>query len=314
MTITATDAPPHKRLTRAVSGNAYVLLTLTTLMWAGNAIASRLAGGVVSPMVLTTMRWVIVCLIVLTIARKAIQAEWRLLLPRWRYIFAMGAIGYTIFNSLFYAAGAYTSATNLALFQGSIPVMVIVGSFFAHGARVTLVQMLGVIVTLGGVALASTHGDLSVLRTFTFNFGDILMLAACIVYAIYTVALPARPKVSAMVFFSAMAGAALITSLPGLVWEITSGRAIWPTSPAGLALIAYVGLFPSLLSQLFFMRGVELIGPNRAGLFINLVPIFGPLLGIVLLGERFGPTEAGAVALVLGGIFIAERVGRKTRV
>lgn len=172
--------------------------------------------------------------------------------------------------------------------------------------------MAGVVVTLGGATVAATHGDWSVLRTLSFKVGDGLMLAACLFYAGYTVALPSRPKVAALTFFSAMAGAALLTSLPLLLAEWLAGNLIWPTAK-GWAVVAFVALGPSLAAQLAFMRGVETIGPNRAGLFVNLVPVFGALLAVVLVGEPFGAVEGLALAMVLCGIAIAESSARRWR-
>ncbi|GGC91733.1 DMT family transporter [Chelatococcus reniformis] len=298
---------------RGLERNAYLLLTLTALMWAGNAVASRLAPGELSPMVITTLRWALVLAVLSVTSRRTIAAEWRQVLPQWPLVLALGGLGYTAFNALFYAAGHYTSAVNITLFQASIPIVVLIGSFLAYRTPISAMQVVGVGTTVLGVVLASTHGDLSVLRTFAFNIGDGLLLIACVLYAGYTVALAARPKVSGVTLFAAMAAAAFLTSLPLLAFEVAQGAALWPASLNGVLLVAYIGLFPSLLSQLFFMRGVELIGANRAGLFINLVPIFGALLGVLLLGERFGLVEALALVLVLGGIYVAERLGRPRR-
>jgi drug/metabolite transporter (DMT)-like permease len=115
-----------------------------------------------------------------------------------------------------------------------------------------------------------------------------------------------RPQVSALGFFAFMAGAAIVTSLPPAIYEMASGKAIWPTWQ-GWLLILYIGLGPSLLAQLMFMRGVQLIGPTRAGIFTNIVPVMGPVLAVLILGEQFSLHHAVGLALVLGGIFIAER-------
>jgi drug/metabolite transporter (DMT)-like permease len=225
----------------------------------------------------------------------------------WLRILLMGGLGYTAFNCLFYAAGTYTGAINLALFQGSIPVLVIVLNRLAYAVPVSGGQIIGVCLTLAGAALAASHGDPFALARLDFNRGDVLVFGACLLYAGYTVMLPMRPKVSALAFFAAMAVAAFVTSLPPLVVEWAAGHTIWP-SAGGWAMIAFVGLGPSLLAQLCFMRGVETIGPNRAGLFVNLVPVFGAGLAVLLIGEPFGPMEAAALVLVLGGIACAERM------
>lgn len=286
---------------------AYLLLTITALLWAGNAVASRWAPGHVSPQVITTLRWAVACAVLMPFAARRLAAAWPQLRPHWLRILLMGGLGYTAFNCLFYAAGVHTGAINLALFQGAIPVLVIVLNRLAYRVPVTPGQVLGVVLTLIGAALAATHGDWSVLTTLAFNRGDVLVFGACLLYAGYTIVLPTRPKVPALAFFAAMALAAFVTSLPPLAVEWATGHAVWPNRE-GWAMVAFVGLGPSLLAQLFFMRGVELIGPNRAGLFVNLVPIFGALLAVLLIGEPFGATEAAALALVLGGIACAERL------
>ncbi|KAB1072460.1 DMT family transporter [Methylobacterium planeticum] len=291
---------------------AYTLLTLTALIWAGNAVAGKWAVGQVSPFALTSLRWLVACAALMPLAWRQVAREGRLLLPSWRRILLMGGCGYTAFNALFYVAGAYTSATNLTLFQGSIPIVVLAFSFLVYRTPVGLIQGIGVLFTLMGVALAATHGDPEVLRTLAFNRGDLFMLVACLLYAGYTVALRSRPAVSGMTFFTALAVAALLTSLPLLAFEWATDRLIWPT-PLGWGIVVFVGLGPSLISQLFFMRGVEQIGPNRAGVFVNLVPVFGAFLAVALVGEPFRLDNALALVLVLSGIFIAERLGRRGR-
>jgi drug/metabolite transporter (DMT)-like permease len=291
---------------RWLSGRPYLLLVLTTLIWAGNAVASRLAVGHISPLALTTMRWVGVCFILLPMLRKPLAEAWPLLRPRWRSILVMGALGFTAFNALMYAAAHSTTAVNITLFQGAIPVLVLLGGVVAFGTRIGAAQALGTALTLVGVVIVAAQGDLAVLQTLAFNIGDLWMLIACAAYAIYTLKLRDRPKVPGLVFFIAVALAALAISIPLFAYEIAAGQVIWPDA-RGWAILLYVTLLPSLVSQVFFMRGVELIGPSRAGLFVNLVPVFGAILAVVLLGEPFAAYHAVALGLVLGGIWLAER-------
>ena len=284
----------------------YLLLMLTTLAWAGNAVASRLAAGHISPMALTALRWVgVVALLAPFMARPICEAA-PVLVPIWRRILVMGGLGFTAFNALMYAAAYHTTAVNIAIFQGAVPVFVLIFGLVAFGTRIGLLQALGTALTLVGVGAIAARGDLHVLRSFSFLIGDVFMLIACASYAVYTLALRDRPKVSGFVFFSVLALAALMISLPLLAWEIAAGEIIWPDL-RGFAILLYVTLFPSLLSQIFFMRGVELIGPSRAGLFVNLVPVFGAILGVAILGEPFRWYHAVGLVLVLGGIWLAER-------
>ena len=293
-------------LGRILYGQAYLLLLATCLIWAGNAVAGRLAVGEVSPMALTCLRWVLVVAVLVLPVRRAFVAEWPLLKPHWPKLFAMGALGFTAFNAIFYWAAHHTSAVNIGVLQGVIPAFVMLIGFAAFGTRITALQFAGLLATLFGVAIVATRGDWEVLRGMAFNVGDVGILLASVLYAGYAVGLRRRPAVSPFVFFAFMAGAALLTSLPLLAYEIAAGTVRWPT-PFGWAVIAFVGLMPSLLAQMLFMRGVKLIGPARAGLFMNLVPVFAALGGVLVLGEVFAPYHAVALALVLGGIWIAER-------
>jgi len=287
-------------------GRAVLLLALAALMWGGNAVAGRLAVGEVSPMALTCLRWVIVIAVMLPFVWRRMVAEWAILKTGWRIIILSGIFGFTAFNALFYTAAHYTTAVNLTLFQGAIPILVLIASVLFLGIRVVPMQILGMIVTIGGVVLISVKGDMEILRTLALNIGDVFTLIACVFYAAYTLGLRRKPPVSGLVFFTALAVVAFVTSVPLLVMEIAQGNVQWPT-PKGWLIMLYIGLLPSLLAQVFFIRGVELMGPARAGVFVNLVPVFGALLAVLLLGEPFAAYHAIGLAFVLGGIWLAER-------
>jgi drug/metabolite transporter (DMT)-like permease len=292
-------------LYRAAFGNAYLLLCLTMLLWGGNAIAARLSVGHISPMVLTSFRWLIVSLFILAFLRKDVSEAWPVLRARWRFMIPMGIFGYTVFNAMMYVAGHFTSAVNLTLLQGSIPVFVLIGAFFAYKTAIRPLQGIGILLTLVGVTLTASSGHLELLTSLTLNLGDVLMLLACALYAGYTVALSKRPNISGLAFFSGMALVAALISIPFVLVELWLGKALFPT-PKGFAILIYVAIGPSFLAQLFFLRAVELIGPGRAGLFANLVPVIGAVLAVLILDEPFGWHHALSMALVLGGIFIAE--------
>lgn len=259
-------------------------------------------------MFLTFMRWGISCVALLLFARGPIQTHWRVLVPRWKAIALMGALGFTGFNALFYAAAHHTTAINIAILQGAIPVMVLVGSVFFFGTRVNALQWVGVLITLAGIAVVASRGHLALLAQLDFNEGDVWMIVAGLLYAGYMLGLRNRPDVPAIVFFAATAMVACLVSLPLVAVEVAAGD-FFPPTAKGWALIAFVGLLPSFVSQVTFIQAVGLIGPARAGVFLNLVPIFGPLLALIVLGEPISLYHGVALAMVLGGIFIAERLG-----
>jgi drug/metabolite transporter (DMT)-like permease len=294
-----------RALWRWVYDRPYLLLALATLMWGGNAVASRLAVGHISPMALTWFRWVTVCLLIAPFLGKEVLAQTPALIARKSYFVVMAALGYVTFNGLMYAAAHHTAAINLTILQGSIPVMVLIGGLAWFGIRIGLVQALGVTVTLVGVAIVASRGNFSALAALSFNIGDVWMIAACAAYSVFVVLLRSRPDVPDLLFVAGLSGIALILTLPLVLWEIAAGTIQWPDG-SGIATVLYVAVFPSLLSQLLFMRGVELIGASRAGIFVNLVPVFGALFAVAILGEPFRFYHALALGLVLSGIRLAE--------
>lgn len=216
------------------------------------------------------------------------------------------SFGFTGFNLLFYIASHHTSAVNIGILQGSMPVFVLVGVFAAYGVRATMTQMLGVLITAIGVVVVATRGAPLALLEARVNWGDLLMLTACALYASYAVALRSRPAIPGAAFFTLLAMIAAITSLPVVVLDAVVSGFAWPTATGWLVTV-FVAIFPSALAQLFFLRSVDLIGPSRAGVYINLVPVFAAILAVVVINERFAVFHGIALALVLTGIWIAQR-------
>ncbi|MBK0399137.1 DMT family transporter [Limibaculum sp. M0105] len=283
-----------------------LLLTLTALFWGGNAIAGQLAVGEVGPFTLTFLRWALVSAVLWTLYGAEVRAVWPEVRPRMPRIVLMASLGFTAFNALFYVASHQTSAVNIGILQGSIPIFVLIGAFFAYGSRVGALQAVGVLATILGVVLVATRGAPDQILSLGVNPGDALMLLACALYASYTVMLRSRPAISGRAFFTLMAPIAAVTALPLMLFEAGSPGYRAPTMTGWLVTL-FVAVFPSCLSQLFFMRGVDLIGPGRAGVFVNLVPVFAALLAVALLGQAFAWFHAVALALVLGGIWLAQR-------
>ena len=306
----------HQTFAGRVWSQPYLLLVLTTLGWGGNAMVSRMAVGQISPMLMTAGRWALVLTVMALTCRRQIAESLPQVRRQWRSVLAMGATGFTAFNALNYVAAHYTTAVNLSIIQGAIPLLVLLGGLVIHRASVRAGQMAGVGVALVGVVLVASGGRLETLAKLQFNSGDLMMLGACVLYAGYTIALRTRGAaagLSAIGLFFGLAVAAFLTSLPLLAIEAWTGGLHAPTAK-GWAILAYIGLIPSFIAHVFFIRSVALIGPARAGLFINLVPVFGALLAVLVLGEPFGLYQAVALALVLGGIAVAEsRAGAKAR-
>ena len=291
---------------QSVWANPILLLVLTTLIWAAHSIVGRLAVGLIGPMTLTCLRWGVALIPILITARHSLRRDWPALRARWIYLAVMGAAGYTVFVALFYVAAHHTSALNLSIIQGAIPALVLIGARVFLGVQFGALQALGALVTMLGVVVIAAQGDPAKLKALAFNSGDVLMIMASVLYAGYTVGLRQRPHVSGVSMLAAMAVAAFLTSLPLMIWEVMSGGFLWPGG-GGLLVLAFVALGPAFIAQLTFMRGVELIGPGRAGVFVNLVPVFGAIMAVAILSEPFALYQVLALLLVVGGIAIAQR-------
>lgn len=289
-----------------VPSRAYLVLTIAALCWGGNAVAGKLAVGHISPMVLTFLRWVVAVAIIVAISLPQLARDWPVVKKRLPYFFILGTVGYTCFNAALYSALKYTTAINAAVIQAVIPAVIFIFNFALFSTKVLAVQIIGFMLTICGVALLASRGDLMSLVRLEFNPGDAIMLLAVLAYAIYTVILRWKPAVDWRTLMAIPATAALLTSIPLMGWEVLSDQAIWPEAK-GWAIVLYTALFPSLVAQISFIKGVEEIGPNRAGLFINLIPVFGTFLSVMIIGETLHLYQIIALLLALGGIAVAER-------
>jgi drug/metabolite transporter (DMT)-like permease len=288
---------------------AVLLLTLTAMMWAGNAVAGRLAVGEVSPMLLTLMRWFMAVMILLPLAWRHLRADRAELVRLWPFLLAMGAMGYTGFNILLYTAARTTSAVNITIIQAAMPMLIFTMNLVVYAVAIRPLQVLGYALTVLGVALVAGQGDLAGLAQLQVTEGDALMLAASVLYAGYTVALKRRMVLHPLSFLTAMCIGAMLVGLPAAAFEYGIGATEWPGTPLAWGVVAYTGLAASVLSQWFYMTGVGVMGANRAGLFINLVPVFGAGLAVAILGEAVALYQGLALLLVLGGILIAQAAG-----
>lgn len=298
------------RVFSIISQNAYLLLLITMVFWAGNAIAGRLAVGEVSPLILTWLRWTLGAIVLVILARSHLRRDWPVLCRHWRYIAFMGATGFATFNALLYTALVHTTALNATILQAGMPMIIFSLNYLAYRTAVRWLQIVGYSVTLIGVLVATSQGDFGQLLGLEFNHGDLIMLMAVLVYSTYSVALRGKPELHWLSFLAILFVVAALVSIPLAVYEAVTSTAIWPASVKGVSVVLYTAIFPSIIGQALFIRGIELIGANAAGLFVNLVPIFGALLAVLILGEVFQTYHAVALVLVLGGIMVAQRQRR----
>ena len=280
------EAAGNTSLAARITGNPWLLLTFSTLLWGGNVVAARWAVGEISPMVLVGLRWIAVCTLILCILRGRTRAMFDQLRPHWLYLLLMGVFGFTISNAALYEGARFTSGVNVAIIQGVLPVLVLAGARMVYGTRVGVVRMAGVALTMAGILLIATEGEPARILDLQFNKGDLFAFLSAALYAGFTLALRKRPPMSALAFFIGLAFAALVTAVPAMAVEALLGEAIWP-GWRGVLVLLYVALCTSIVGQICWIRAVEMIGPGRAGVFQNLVPISGAILSVLVLRETF---------------------------
>jgi len=289
--------------------NPYLLLTLTALFWSGNMVLGRGIRADVPPMALAFWRWAIAFLLVLPLALPHFKAQWPLLKKGWRPLLILGLLGVGGYNTFAYLALQTTTATNAVLLNSFIPVATIAISWAFLGKRLTPLAAIGVLVSLLGALTIVARGELAVLRHLNLNVGDLWMLGAVAVWAIYTVGLAWRPAgVHPMLMLAAFTLVGLCALFPAYLAEIGQGRTI-NVHAGSLLSLAYVGIFPSFVGYIFYNRGVAEVGANKASLFIHLMPVFGTLLSVIFLGEIPHAYHYAGIALIFSGIWLTMKKG-----
>ena len=295
----------------ASSGNwlanqPYLLLSITALCWAGNAIVGRLAAGHIPPVTLSFLRWSFAFLIILPFAWKHLKRDWGAIRAGLGTMIFLSVIGISAFNTLQYWALEHTQALNTLLLQSAGPLFVAVWSLILLGVRLTLAQAGGIALSLIGVLVILLHGDLTALTSIEFNKGDIIFTAALAIFGLYSVLSLKRPQIHGLSFVGFTFGCGAVCLVPLWIWELFT-RPVMQLDAANLLSLFYVAVFPSTLAYLCFNRGVQLIGANRAAPFFHVVPVFGSAMAIVFLGEHPQLFHIIGFALVLNGVFVASR-------
>lgn len=286
-------------------GSPLVLLALANLLWAGNFIVGRAVAGAVPPVALAYWRWTGAFVVALGFAWPHLLREWRVLLKHAPTLVVLAVTGIASYNTLTYIGLHDTTAVNALLLQSAMPLVILLWAFALYRERPGVFQSLGVAVSLLGVAVIAGRGSPAALTALSFNRGDVWVVGAILVYALYTVLLRRRPPVHPLSLLVVLMGIGSAVMLPFYVAEAYGGAAItggWPSWAA----IAYTAVLPSLVSYMFFNRGVELIGAARAGQSMHLMPVFGTLLAMVFLGEHTEVYHGVGIALIAAGIALAQ--------
>ena len=291
---------------RWVANQPYLLLCVTALCWAGNAIVGRLAAGHIPPVTLSFLRWSLAFLMILPFAWKHLVQDWGAIRSKLGTMVVLSVTGISAFNTLQYWALEHTLALNTLLLQSAGPLFVAVWSLILLGVRLTLTQVGGIALSLAGVLMILLHGDFTALASIEFNKGDVIFLTALAIFGFYSALSLKRPQIHGLSFAAFTFGCGAACLVPLLIWERLS-RPLMQLDAMNLLALLYVAVFPSTLAYLCFNRGVQLIGANRAAPVFHVVPVFGSVMATVFLGERPHAFHFIGFALVLTGVYVASR-------
>lgn len=291
---------------RGVRQHPYLLLSGAALLWAGNFVLGRAMRGHVPPVGLAFWRWGLALAILLVLQGRRLVASREAILRRWGVVTALGILGVGNFNLFLYLGLQRTTATNALLLNAAAPAFILAISFAAGQGRPTGRMLLGVLLSLAGVATILAQGRLASLSALRLNAGDLWVLAAVLSWSIYTVLLARRPRdVEPMVLLTALVLVGTAWIAPFYAWEMAQGARMTLDLPT-VATVLYVGIFASLVAYAFWNAGVARAGASRAGVSLNLMPAFGTVLAVLLLGEPFQAFQATGIALIVFGVTLVQ--------
>lgn len=288
-------------------GRVYLFLALANLFWAGNYVFGEMVTREISPISLTFFRWVFAFLPLIALARLIERPNWRAALREWKLHLLLSALGLTGYTLLLYAALGFTGAVNAAVISAINPAVIALGAAIFLRERLNRVQVAGIVVAFVGVTVVLTGGDLGRLVEQGFGVGDLLVIASVLAWTVYSLLSRrlATPPITATAVQSVFA---VVTMLPVIAFTGVS----LPTSGAGALGLAYIVIFPSIAGYALWNIGASKVGPSRAGIFLNLLPVFTVVIALVLGATLELPVLIGG-AVVIAGVYLTLRQRRRGR-
>ena len=287
---------------------AYLFLFLSVLFWAGNFIVGKYASYYqIPPFSLNFYRWVFAWLILLPFTFKEIISKKNYILENYKFYILLGITSVTIFNSIVYYSLNFTQVISGVLMISTIPVMIMFISSILKIERTNIFQILGVICSFVGVILIITKANFDLLVNLDFNKGDLTMVVAMLSWATYSALLKKRKhELSQLSLLEVIITFGLIFLIPIYITEYSLGFEITLNKPFILVLI-YVVLFPGLAAFICWIKGISLIGPNRSGVFLHLMPILSALMAMIIFKEKFMLYHLLGAFFILSGIILSNR-------
>ena len=287
---------------------AYILLIFTTLFWAGNFIVGKSASLFeIPPFTLNFYRWLFAWLILAPFTLKEIYKTRLHILDNLKYVLILGITSITLFNSIVYYSLQFTQVISGVLMISTIPVMIIFFSSLLKIEKTNFYQIMGVIFSMLGVIVIVTQLNEDKIKELSFNKGDLSIIIAMLSWALYSALLKKKKlELSQLSLLQVIISSGLIFLLPIYIIEMNQGRFVTLELPFILTLI-YVVLFPGLASFICWIKGIGLIGVNRSGIFLHLMPIFSTIMAILIFNEKFMIYHLVGVILIISGIILSSK-------
>ncbi|MDH3240219.1 MAG: DMT family transporter [Alphaproteobacteria bacterium] len=289
---------------------AYVYAVFPPLFWSGNFLIARIMRHDIPPIQMSFWRWTLALLFLLPFAAARFRGQGAQIRKELPFLLVLGAVGITAFNCFLYSAMHYTTVVNASLINSLMPVVCFLFALLLLHERLRPQQIGGVMGAMLGAALIIARGDISTLASLALNRGDLLVIGGLTFWAAYTVLIRWRPtKLPILVFLATTIAIGAVFHLPLVAWELyqVGGFAL---DAASAASILYFAIFPSLLAYVLWNKAVAAIGPGRTGMYMYLMPVFGAVLGVWLLGEAFLVYHLAGITMIFAGITLVNRAPR----
>ncbi|MDB9784176.1 DMT family transporter [Pelagibacteraceae bacterium] len=287
---------------------AYVFLVLATLFWSGNFIVGKFATLFeIPPLTLNVFRWISVWLILMPFTYKEIFNNLPNIKQNWFVISFMGLITISTFNSVVYFALNYTQVINAVLVLAAIPAATIFFSSLMNVERTNFFQLLGLFLSIIGIGSIISNGDVQKIFSLSFNKGDLWMLVCVITWALYSTLLKKHKfEFSQFALIQLMVSAGLLFLIPQLYYEKSIGLEV-NFNKAFFLILFYVVVFPAIAAYYCWQKGVEIIGPNRASMFIQLMPLLSAVMAIIIFKEQFELYHFVGASFIVTGIYLSNK-------
>ena len=288
--------------------SAYLFLVLATFCWSGNFIVGKFATVYeIPPLTLNVFRWISVWFILIPFTYKEIFENLPYIKKNWLVISFMGVITISTFNSVVYFALNYTQVINAVLMLSAIPAATIVLSSLMKIEKTNIFQLLGLVLSIIGIGSIISNGDIQKIISLDFNKGDMWMLVCVITWSLYSTLLKKNNfKFSQFTLIQLMVSVGILFLIPQFFYEKSIGLELSLDKNFILILI-YVAIFPAIAAYYFWQKGIEIIGPNRASMFIQLMPLFSAVMAIIIFKEKFELYHFVGAIFILSGIYLSNR-------